>query len=160
MGNRVVYAGDAGTETSSLDICKLTMYSELSHKGSKFITHNIRNFYKATLLDYPEYVKIMLTDIPQDFIDKYNLHNFVHEGWVYFEICNGIYVHIQSLSLANDLLETRLIKHDYYQYPHTPGLWHHKWRPILFSVIVDDSGVEYEGKHHADHLLNALKEKY
>ena len=43
MGNRVVYAGDAGTKTTSLDICKLMMNSILSRKGSKFITYDIRN---------------------------------------------------------------------------------------------------------------------
>ena len=35
----------------------------LSRKGAKFITYNIRNYYLATPLDYPEYVKINLTDI-------------------------------------------------------------------------------------------------
>ena len=32
MGNRVVYAGDAGTKTASLYICKLIMNSVLSRK--------------------------------------------------------------------------------------------------------------------------------
>ena len=39
-------------------------------------------------------------------------------------------------------------------------MWRHKWRPVLFSLIVDDFGVEYVGKHHVDHLLNALKENH
>ena len=30
----------------------------------------------------------------------------------------------------------------------------------MFSLIVDDFGLEYVGKHHADHLLNILKENY
>ena len=97
---------------------------------------------------------------PQEFIDEYNRHDYVHEGWVYFEICNGVYGLPQSGSIANDLLKTRLLKHDYYQFPQTPGLWRHKCRPVLFSLIVDDFGVEYVGKHHSDHLLNALKENY
>ena len=57
MGNRVVYASDAGTKTASLDLCKLMMNSVLLHKGAKFITYNICNYYLATPLDYPEYVK-------------------------------------------------------------------------------------------------------
>jgi hypothetical protein len=28
----------------------------------------------------------------------------------------------------------------------TPGLWTHKTRPILFSLVVDDFGVKYVGK--------------
>ena len=51
MGNRVVYAGDAGTKTASLDICKIMMNSILSRKGAKFITYNIHNYYLATQLD-------------------------------------------------------------------------------------------------------------
>ena len=50
------------------------------------------------------------------------------------------------------------MKRDYYHCPQTPGLWRHKWRPVLFSPIVDDFGVECVGKHHSDHLINALKE--
>ena len=160
MGNRVVYARDAGTKIASLDLCKLRMNSVISIKGGKFITYNICNYYLAKPLDYPEYVKINLTDIPQEFIEKYNLHNYVHEGWVYFEIRNGIYGIPQSSSLANDLLETRLLKHDYFQCPQTPGLWRHRWRPVLFYLIVDDFGVEYVGQHHSNHLLNAIKENH
>ena len=103
IGNRVVYAGDARTKTASLKICKLVINSVLSHKGAKFITYDIRNSYLATSLDYPEYVKIKLTDIPQDFIDKYNLHGYVHEGWVYLEIRNSVYGLPQFGSLSNDL---------------------------------------------------------
>ena len=117
------------------------MNSVLSRKGAKFVTYNIRNYYLATSLDYPEYVKIKLTDIPQEFIDEYNLHDYFHKGWVYFEIRNGVYGIPQSGSLANDLLDTRLLKHDYCQFPQTPGLWRHKWRPVLFFLIVDDPGV-------------------
>ena len=117
MGNRVVYAGDAGTKTASLDLCKLVMNSVISRKGAKFITYNILNYYLATPLHYPKYVKIKLTDIPQEFIDEYNLHDYFHGGWVYFKIRNGIYGLPQSGSLSNNLLETRLLKHYYYQCP-------------------------------------------
>ena len=64
----------------------------------------------------------------------------------------------QSDSLANKLLKKRLRSHEYYQCPTTPGLWRHRWGPIVFTLIVDDFGVKYMGKHHADHLLNALRE--
>ena len=44
--------------------------------------------------------------------------------------------------------------------PLDPGLWRHKCRPVLFYLIVDEFGLEYVRKHHTNHLLNALKEKY
>jgi hypothetical protein len=42
----------------------------------------------------------------------------------------------------------------------THGLWRHKTRHITFTLVVDDFGVKYVGKEHADHLLNALKQHY
>ena len=32
--------------------------------------------------------------------------------------------------------------------------------PNRFSLVVDDFGVKYEGKEHADHLMAVLKEHY
>ena len=40
----------------------------------------------------------------------------------------------------------------------TPGLWRHKWRPILLFLIVNDFGVEYVGKEYADRLVSILKQ--
>ena len=33
-------------------------------------------------------------------------------------------------------------------------------RPISFTLIVDDFGVKYVGKEHADHLISILEELY
>ena len=62
--------------------------------------------------------------------------------------------------LSKKLLEERLNKAGYYQCPITPGLWRHKWRPILFCLIVDDFGIEYVDKRHADNLRNILLKHY
>ena len=62
--------------------------------------------------------------------------------------------------LAQELLETRLNAHGYQQSRFTPGLWTHKWRPICFSLVVDDFSVKYVGKKHADHLVSVIKENY
>ena len=39
---------------------------------------------------------------------------------------------------------------------HTPGLYRHVSRPISFTLVVDDLGVKYVGKKHANHLVNVL----
>jgi hypothetical protein len=136
--------------------------SVLSRKGAKFCTFDISNsnFYLCTPLDRPEYIKIKLSDIPQEFIDEYNLMQHVHNDWVYFEICRGIYGLPQSIILAQKLLAERLALKGYYQCECTPGLWRHKWRPIMFTLIVDDFGVEYVGEEHAIHLRDTIKEHY
>jgi hypothetical protein len=66
----------------------------------------------------------------------------------------------QAGLLAKKLLEKRLNKHGYRQSKLVPGLWKHDTRPIQFTLVVDDFGVKYVGKEHAQHLKNALKEHY
>ena len=72
----------------------------------------------------------------------------------------GIYGLPQSGVLANKLLEKRLEKHDYCKVDHTPGLFTHKTRPIWFTLVVDDFGVKYIGRQHAEHLMGILKQHY
>ena len=62
--------------------------------------------------------------------------------------------------IAQKLLEERLEKHDHKQSDTTPGFWTHKWRPISFTLIVDDFGVKYVGEEHANHLISVLSEHY
>ena len=84
-----------------------------------------------------EYVRIKLSNIPQEFIDEYDLTKHTCDGWVYFEILKGCYGLPQAGNLANDIIRVRLKKSGYYEVATTPGLWRHKWRPIIFGIIVD-----------------------
>jgi hypothetical protein len=59
--------------------------------------------------------------------------------------------------LANGLLVKCLNKHGYQQSKLVHGLWRHA---IQFILVVNDFGVKYIGKEHAQHLKNALKEHY
>ena len=40
-------------------------------------------------MDKSEYVRIKLSDIPQELIEEYNLSKTAHSGWIYFEILRG-----------------------------------------------------------------------
>ena len=66
----------------------------------------------------------------------------------------------QAGVLANNLLKERLSEHDYFELPHTPGLFMHKTRPIWFTLVVDNFGVKYVGEEHANHLMSVLHEFY
>ena len=159
-GNRICYPGDTGTRTGSLEVVKLQINSVLSTIGARFACFDISNFYLGTPLDRPEYVRIHISQISQEFIDEYNLTEYEHNGWIYFEITKGVYGLKQSGKLANDLLTERLDPYGYYQCPTTPGLWCHRWRPISLILIVDDFGIKYVEKRHAKHLLHALQRNY
>ena len=60
--------------------------------------------------------------------------------------------------MENKQLRTRIGKEGYYEAYTTPGLGRHKWRPVKLFLIVDDFGVEYFGKQHADHLDTIFKQ--
>ena len=121
---------------------------------------DLSNFYLNTPLDRPEYTRIKLTNIPQEIIDEYNLNQYAHNGWIYFKLSKGMYGLKQAGKLANDLLSKRLNARGYIQCDITPGLWRHKTHPVIFSLVVDDFGVKYEGQEHAQHLVNTLKKYY
>jgi hypothetical protein len=66
----------------------------------------------------------------------------------------------QAGKLSNNLLVTQLAPHGYHPVKHTHGMCHHKTSHITCNLVVDNFGVKYVGKDHADHLLNALKQHY
>jgi hypothetical protein len=103
---------------------------------------------------------MLLSRFPEEFIQKYNINALAINGSVYIEIRKGMYGMQQAGFLANHLLQTRLEPFGYYPARHTPGIWLHKTRPISFTIVVDDFAVKYVGKHHAEHLWNALLRTY
>jgi hypothetical protein len=62
--------------------------------------------------------------------------------------------------LAHNLLKKRLSEAGYYPVQFTPGLWRHVWRPVTFTLVVDDFGIKFTGDTHAHHLIQALKKDY
>jgi hypothetical protein len=66
----------------------------------------------------------------------------------------------QAGLLAHQHLFTYLAKYGYAPCRHTSGLWSHGTRPLCFSLVVDDFGVQYVGQHHADHFFAALRDLY
>ena len=132
--------------------------SVISRKGARFACIDIHFFNLDTPMEDPEYDRIKITDIPEEFILEYGLAGKEDKnGWIYFEICQGCYGLPQTGILANSLLRGRLEEEGYYKAHSTPRLWRHKWRPIQFCLIVDDFGVEYVGIEHFNHLLALLK---
>ena len=140
-GNWIIYPGDLGTPTASLELIKLILNSVLSRPGANFACFDVKNFYLAIPMDRSEYARIRIEDIPEEFIKEYNFLPMVHNGWIYFEIVRGCYGLPQSGMLANNLLHTRLNKNCYFEVAITPGLWKHQWRPIQFCLIMENFGI-------------------
>eukprot|EP00804_Cyclotella_cryptica_P022655 CCRYP_012469-RC/>CCRYP_012469-RC protein AED:0.37 eAED:0.30 QI:0/0/0/1/0/0/2/0/432 len=128
------YPGKLTTRTADLTTSKILWNSVLSTKGVKFMGLDLKSFYLTAMLDPPEYMKMPLALFPNHIRAQYNLDKHAIHGFVYLE--------------------------GYYEVAHTPGLWHHVTRPILFTLVVDDFGVKYMVREHAEHLIQVLQENY
>ncbi len=92
-------------------VAKLLFNSVISTQGTRFMTMDIANFHLMTPLKRPEYVKIKLSDIPEEIIVKYKLHNLANaDGSVYIKANRGMYGLPQLGLIANELLEEQLEK--------------------------------------------------
>ncbi len=156
-GSKICYPGDVGTNTATLELVEILLNSVFSRKGACFSSIDLKNFYLDMPMPDPEYVRVKISDIPAEFIKEYDLAGWNRDGWIYFEIQQGCYGLPQSGILADNLLQSRLEVEGYYESASAPGLWHHKWRPIQFCLIVDDFGVKYVGIEHFNHLMDLLK---
>ena len=98
--------------------------------------------------------------IPAEITKHYKLDDIAERGWVYMKIAKGMYGLPQAGKLANELLIQRMKTAGYHPCQTTPGLWRHVWRPIVFTPVVDDFGIKFEGDEHANHLKRTLEHWY
>jgi len=160
-GNRINYPGEVGTPTADMLLVKCMLNSVISTMNAKFMCIDISNFYLNTPMPRYEYLKLKLTDVPAEIISEYGLQKKATEdGHIYVEIRKGMYGLPQAGLLAQQLLEGRLNDEGYYQSTIVPGLWKHESRPIQFTLVVDDFGVQYVGEEHAQHLVSVLRQHY
>ena len=158
--NLIKYPGELTTRTVDLKTSKILWNSVLSTQDAKHMCIDIKNFYLGTPLDRFEYMRIPLTMFPDHVAQKYQLRGKKKNGFIYVEIRKSIYGLPEAGVLANKLLKKRLAPLGYYEMPHTPVLWKHVSRPIVFTLVVDDFGVKYVRKKNADHLIAVFIGKY
>ena len=121
----------------------------------------IKDFYLCTPMKRYEYFRMKLELFPEDIIQEYDLRNKVDAtGNVHCEVRRGMYGLPQAGIIAQELLQERLLKAGYRQSKVTPGYWKHDWRPISFTLVVDDFGVKYINETDVNHLIQALKQDY
>ena len=91
-GDRINYPGDCSTPTADLVLITTHLNSVISTKGARYMTLDIKNFYLNTPMKHPEYVHLKLSDIPDEIIQEYKLHNIATpEGYIYIEVNKGMY---------------------------------------------------------------------
>ena len=152
-GERINYHGEVATPTVDLLTVKLMINSVISTTYAQWMTVDIKNFYLNTPLRRYKYLKLWLTDLPEDFIDHFNLQEkATADGFVHVNVRKGMY----------GLPQVGLLVHatGYKQSTFTPGLWMHESRPIQFTLVVVNFGVKYMEVENALHLIDALKKDY
>ncbi len=111
------------------------------------MTIDIKDFYLNTPMTCYEYMQLKLSDLPSDFVKQNDLAMKVNgDDYVYVKIRHGMYRLPQAGLLAQKLLEKRLNAEGYSQSFLKPGFWTHAWRPISFTLCIDDFGVKYVGQ--------------
>eukprot|EP00804_Cyclotella_cryptica_P003011 CCRYP_006014-RA/>CCRYP_006014-RA protein AED:0.45 eAED:0.45 QI:0/-1/0/1/-1/1/1/0/157 len=70
-GNLINYPDDVGTNTATLLLIKMFLNSVISTPGARFMSIDLANFYIMNTLKRPEFAKIKLCDIPEEFIQEY-----------------------------------------------------------------------------------------
>jgi hypothetical protein len=154
-GNLIKYKGDVSTRTADLTTSKMLWNSVLSTNGAKYMCLDIKNFYLTTALDYFEYMKMPISVFPEWIKKQYEIKKHALNG---LRMERAVWGLPQAGILTNKLLHKRLAAHGYYKCINMPGLWRHEWLPTTFTLVVDDFGVKYVGKEHADHLIACIKE--
>ena len=80
----------------------------LSTRASRCLIIDIKYFYLSTVMERYEYMRIHISIIPQEIVDRYNLLDLVNEnGWVYIKIWKGVY----GLPQAGIISNKQLMKH-------------------------------------------------
>ena len=163
-GDRINYPGDVGTPTADMLLVKLLFNSQQHclNERRKFMSLDISNFYLNRPMKRYKYMRIKLTDIPEDVQAHYNLKDkATKDGFVYVKIRRGMYGLPQGGLIAQELLEKRLNKRGFYQSKYTPGLWLHRTRNIQFALVVDDSGIKYAKDEDAQkYLIDSITQFY
>jgi hypothetical protein len=134
-GNWIVHHGNVSTPMVKMMTVQMHLNSMILTKGAGYCTFNIKDFYLITPMEQPEYMRMKLSDLPQEFVDLYD-HTKIAEdnGNVCMKVQKGMYGLLQAGILAHRLLKQRLNEHGYQQSQVTPGLWKHALRPLLHAL--------------------------
>ena len=87
---------------------KLLLNIVVSAPGANFFTTDTRNFYLMTPIKRKEYVRLKLSDMPEDVVENYNLlTKATKDVYVFITIKRGMCGLPQSGLLAQEFLEQK-----------------------------------------------------
>ncbi len=147
-------------QTADLDTAKLHWNSVVSMENAQYMCLEFKQFYLTAALEYFKYMKIPPTLFPAWTIEQYKLKELALDSWAYIEMRQAVWGLPQAGILANKHLRRKLAPFEYYKSTNTPGLWCHKFKPITFTLAVNNFGVKFVNKADVDHLISSIKQTY
>ncbi len=89
--DRINYPGKVATPTAEMLVAKMLFNSVISTKGARFMTMDISNFYLMTPLHCAEFIRIKISDIPDEVIREYKLREeATKNGSIYIRARHGM----------------------------------------------------------------------
>jgi hypothetical protein len=159
-GYRIHYPDNVGTPTADMTLVKFLLNSIISTENAQCKILDVKDFYLNTPMKRFEYMRLKLSDIPEEIIIEFNLHEIATDGYAYCEIQKGMYGLPQAGIIMQDLLQECLAKVGYHQSKIILGLWTNEMRKTCFTLVVDDFAIKYTSMEDAHHLIDALKQDY
>ena len=111
-------------------------------------------------MEQSKYMWVPVKMLPDEVMEKYQLHNLVVNGRIFTDITCSMYRLPQYGWIAYDKLIKNLALFGCHPVKRMPVLWKHKKRPINFCLVVDDFGVKYVSHKNTEHLANSIKPDY
>ena len=162
-GDKLPYESDSGSPAANLLDTKILLNSVISQAkdGARFLSCDLKDFFLASPMESPEYMKIPYKYFPADIRKRYNLDAILHaDGYIYCKINKGMYGLKQAAILAYNKLSNHLKEAGYKQITGSNGMWKHTTNNITFCLCVDDFGVKYHTKEDATNFLAMLGKHY
>ncbi len=154
-GDRIQYPYDTAAVTAEMDAIKILLNCMIS-ENAKWSTLDLTDFYLATDLPHPEYIRIPRNLIPEKVIDFYELESFFTNNAIYCSVHKTHYGLPQAGALSQQRLFRHLQQHGYTQIPSSPSVFCNKSGSIHFALVVDDFAVVWTDQASMDHFVRTL----
>ena len=111
--NLIDYQGEVSKPTSKLTTMKLHVNSTISDVKSRYMCMDLKDFYTKNQMDRAEYIMLYISMIKQECLEKYNLKEKAHNGYIFAQVTKGKYDPPQAHQIAHDTLVKHLEPYGY-----------------------------------------------
>ena len=107
---------------------------------------DVKNFYLNKIMAKHEYYNISINLIPQEIVDKYNLMDKQINGFLCVKVDKRMYELVKAGIIEHTVLKEHIRPLVYDPASITPGFWCHNKNGKIFTLVVNDFGIELKIK--------------